>query len=169
MLPQSKVGKVISNEKGFTLMEMLVVIFILGLVMSGLFATLNWNFQTAFKGVSNQKELENFRILNNHLIEDIQFAKSIVIDNKANKDTLQYVTIDNKVNILYFESGALYKVVGTEKVKITSGSAYDKTKPAVYLEDTGLVRFNFYADEIKSLMFVSIKPIIFHADSEIRN
>jgi len=152
---------IIRSQKGFTLMEILVVMFVLGLVMSGLFATLNWNFKTSFDGVSRQRELENFRVFNNNIVEDIQLAKSITINNQSNKDTLQYVTIDNRVNIFYFESDGLYKQMGSQKIKVASGSKYEENVPAVYFENSGLVKFNFYAENAKALLYVAVKPIIF--------
>lgn len=161
MLRLNDLKKKLKQENGYTLMEILVVVFVLGLVLSSLFAMLNWNFKTAFSGVENQKELENFRVLNSFLIEDLQFAKNITISNQSDKDTIQYVTTDNRVNILYFESDGLYKQVGTSKVKVASGSKYETDVPAVYFEKSGMVRLNFYADKIKSLLFVSVKPIIF--------
>lgn len=167
MLLVNKLKKHLNDQRGFTLIEILIVMFITGLVLTSVFSVLNWNFRTAFGGVEKQKELESFRIFNSYLIEDLQFAKNITIinepgmANKPSKDTLQYVSVDNRVNILYFESDGLYKQIGTKKIKIAGGSKYEENVPAAYFENSGMIRINFYAEDIDSLLFVTVKPLIF--------
>ncbi|MCU7668038.1 PulJ/GspJ family protein [Bacillus thuringiensis] len=161
MLLVNKLKKHLNDQRGFTLIEILIVMFITGLVLTSVFSVLNWNFRTAFGGVEKQKELENFRIFNSYLIEDLQFAKNITIINEPSKDTLQYVSVDNRVNILYFESDGLYKQIGTKKIKIAGGSKYEENVPAAYFENSGMIRINFYAEDIDSLLFVTVKPLIF--------
>lgn len=162
MLLVNKFKKYLNDQRGFTLIEILMVMFITGLVLTSVFSVLNWNFRTAFGGVEKQKELESFRIFNSYLIEDLQFAKNITIINEPTRDTLQYVSIDNRVNILYFESDdGLYKQIGTKKIKVAEGYKYESNVPAVYFENSGMIRINFYAKNIDSLLFVTVKPLIF--------
>ncbi|MDA1674609.1 MULTISPECIES: PulJ/GspJ family protein [Bacillus cereus group] len=161
MLLVNKLKKYLNDQRGFTLIEILIVMFITGLVLTSVFSVLNWNFKTAFGGVEKQKELESFRIFNSYLIEDLQFAKNITILNEPSRDTLQYVSIDNRVSILYFESDGLYKQIGTKKIKIAEGSKYEANVPAAYFENSGMIRINFYAKNIDSLLFVTVKPLIF--------
>ncbi|PFJ30213.1 hypothetical protein COJ15_30875 [Bacillus thuringiensis] len=161
MLLVNKFKKYLNDQRGFTLIEILIVMFITGLVLTSVFSVLNWNFKTAFGGVEKQKELESFRIFNSYLIEDLQFAKNITIVNEPSRDTLQYVSIDNRVSILYFESDGLYKQIGTKKIKVAEGSKYEANVPAAYFENSGMIRINFYAKNIDSLLFVTVKPLIF--------
>ncbi|GAB6669227.1 PulJ/GspJ family protein [Bacillus cereus] len=161
MLLVNKLKKYLNDQRGFTLIEILIVMFITGLVLTSVFSVLNWNFKTAFGGVEKQKELESFRIFNSYLIEDLQFAKNITILNEPSRDTLQYVSIDNRVSILYFESDGLYKQIGTKKIKVAEGSKYEANVPAAYFENSGMIRINFYAKNIDSLLFVTVKPLIF--------
>lgn len=156
--------KVVKDQRGFTLMELLVVMFILSLVMGGLFTVLRWNFFTAYENVDSQIEGEAFRIFNSSLINDIQFAKDISITNETNKDTISYTALNGRVTIITFEADGAYRTVGTRKVKIASGNKFETGYPAVYFQPNGMVRFNFYASEAKALMFLTIRPIVFEKE-----
>jgi prepilin-type N-terminal cleavage/methylation domain-containing protein len=157
----NKIKTIIKNQKGFTLMEILVVIFILSFVLTGIFTVLNWTYKTGYTGVDTQIEQENFRIFNSHLINDLQFAKDIQITNTPGKDTLSYTALNGDVTVAYFQSDGLYKKVGTSTIKIATGQVYETGYPAVYFEPDGMIHFNFYASNINSLMYLSVKPIVF--------
>lgn len=155
-------NKIKSNSKGFTLIELLVVIFIIGLIMAPLFKIIGWNFEISGDGLSLQKQQEDFRIFNYSIANELLFAKDIKITNNPTYDAISYVKQDGKIETFLFENNGLYRKYQNEKTKIVTGERYDTSFPAVYKESNGMIRFNFYATDIHSLFFLTIRPRLVH-------
>lgn len=151
----------VANEKGMTLIEILVVLFISSLVIGSLFNMISWNLKLAFSSVTNQSEVEQYRIFTSTISEDLKFAQHIEIKNEGDIDKLSYVRIDGLVVKYQFEKDGLYKMVNNEKYLISKGTAHENGFPKVYLIGNGFIRFNFFAENINSLLFLTIKPKIY--------
>lgn len=151
-------NKILKEEKGFLIIELLISLFIINLLLTGIFNLLGLNMQTIYSNFDRQQEQEKLRILNDNLLKELQFATDINITEIEDSILFSYTEYDGTVVRISFEEDGLYEYINNEKIFVTSGYAYEEDYPPVYIENNGLIRFNFFADKTNSLLYFSIKP-----------
>lgn len=151
--------KLLKNEKGYTLVEILVVIFLLGLILAPTFNLMGKSYAIASEENEMQSKRENFRIITIFMMEDLMHAKSVNIENYPTYDTLSYTTVDGKSSTIIFdEQLGMFLKQGSERVHLTEGERFEPSVPMVRMDNERVIRFNFYAREVNSLVLTNIKP-----------
>jgi hypothetical protein len=147
-----------------TLIELLVTMLIFSTFSLVFFAFVSWNLNASYKGVEKHNQQKQFRTLNAQLVEDLLHARDIKIENHPTSHILSYTSIEGKVMVLSFEENGLYRLIDEQKVEVALGRTFDQSLPgAVFVDGNGMIKINFYANEINSLMFFGIKPRVFNA------
>lgn len=147
------------SEKGFTLIELMSVLFILSILIVPLFRTMEISYGTVNSEQQNQVKRESFRILTISLLDDLMFARNVHIENAENFDVLAYTSMSGERKTLYFDEElgiTLLQSDGT-KLKLAEGERYEENLSMVY-NDNGIIRFNYYARELNILLTTSVKP-----------
>lgn len=148
-----------SNEKGFTMVEILVVMFILALLLIPIFKIMVLSYNTVQEEKMDSTERDDFRFFSTYLIEDLLFAQSVHVLNEAEQDVLSYTTKSGKLEQVYFhETKGILTEQNGKMEKVAAGERFEEGLPMVRIEKDGLIRFNVYSRELNILFVTSIKP-----------
>lgn len=146
------------NEKGFTLVEVLLVMLILSIILVTLVQVVNTNFKTMNDEFQHHEEKENLQVFSSYLFQDLIYAKTIDIRNESAFDVLVYQDRHgNEQKIKFVYDYGIYEIVGEQDVLIAQAAPFDATKPMVY-EANGLVYVNAYAKDMNVLVDLAIQP-----------
>lgn len=146
------------NEKGFTLVEMLVVLFILSVIMIQVFRLMDFNYKTVGDEVRNNEARQEFKILTSFVFEELMYAKHVTVYKQSDYDVLYYQSKNGKdVSLKFGYESGIYEIRDGEEVKIISGRRFDDSHPAVR-EIDGMIVFNYYSEELNILLDRAIKP-----------
>lgn len=140
------------SQKGFTLIEMLITLFILSFVLVQFFDIFNFNYSTLNNEVKKSEVREEFRIISSFLLEDLMYSEEITIMNGTTYDSISYKRIDGEIETIKFiDNEGAYIVKNNKDVFLSSGSRFKPNEPMVY-EHEGLIVFNFYLKDINVLL-----------------
>lgn len=147
------------TEKGFTLLEILVVIFILGFILAPMMQLMGKSYSVVQEAKEKQFIREDFRFFSSYLLEDLMFANSVNVQHAADYDILSYVAKNGKSQTLVFdEDFGLSLMKGNEREPIVGGEKYEDGIPMVRIDNDGVIRFNFFARPLNVLFVTSIEP-----------
>lgn len=147
----------LKNEKGFTLLEMLIVMLILSFILIATFDMMNMNYQTVRSELNEADSRQEFKILTSFLSEDLLYSQYVQVFNGGSYDSLHYQTKEGEDRTIKFNQIGVYDVRNGEEHLIAKGIKQDSVYPMVR-EENGAIIFNFYANEINVLMDIYIKP-----------
>ena len=149
----------VKNEKGLTLLELLIVMMILSFVMVAMFQVIDVNYATMRDALEEQETRDNLRVFNAHLMQDIVDAPEIGVQNETAFDVLMYTDYQGNARVVKFAHGdGIYEVEnGEEKLIVKADKPENSDKPMVYEED-GLIYVNAYAKEVNTLLDFALAP-----------
>lgn len=151
--------KIKLNQKGMTLIEILVVMFILSLILVQLFAVMNANYMNLDKEIDSHETREKFRIYISFMMRDLVFANSYEIQNTDSIDILSYETKEGIFESIIFKEDGMYVIEHGKEELLVEGERYLEGEPMVEEVD-GVIKFNFFARQVNSLLDLSIDPRI---------
>lgn len=146
------------NEKGYTLVEMLVTLFIVSIIMLQAFRMLDANYKTVRNEIQDNQSRQSFKVLSSFLFEDLMYGKYVTVVHQRDYDVLHYQTQNGKdVSLKFTYENGIYELRSGKEVKIAEGKRFDENYPTVR-EEGGLIFFNLYLDELNILLDRVIKP-----------
>lgn len=144
------------NEKGFTLLEVLIVLGILSYLLVQAFQVLNFNFELMDKELSKKDTRDEYRMFTSFMIQDVMLSEDVTVYQGDGYEVLTYTNIDGESETIEFnhENGIFQNIDGERKL-IVSGEKVDEVEPMVKLENEK-VSFNFYSKEINTRLSLTI-------------
>ena len=125
------------NQKGFSLIEMMVVVAILGLIILGLVAFFTGGARSWISGQSQLEAQRNARQAMDIMVREIREGDSIVSGSNATSVTIHYLASFGKSPVTYSLSGTTISRGGTpliNHVKTLNFSYPDASKVHILLE-----------------------------------
>lgn len=148
----------VKNEKGLTLIELLITMFILGFIMITMFRMLDLSYSTMDKEIMNQEVRDEVRVFSNYLMQDLVYTDYVKVTNNGTFDVLVYKDFKGNNKIIKFsESEGLSEIIDGRENLIVRGVKHKEDKPMVW-KDGKMINFNFYAKDVNVLLYTSISP-----------
>lgn len=149
----------LSEEKGFTMTELLVVMIILSILIVPMFRTMEITYGSVSEENETQRKRESFRLATATLMEDLLLAESVHVENNGTYDVLAFTTVSGESKTIIFddESGMSFIDRNGERVNLSEGEKFEANRERVYF-DGDSVFLNFYARELNVLLYASIRP-----------
>jgi len=129
--------KIISNKKGFSLIELMVVVVILGLMVLGLVTFFTGGVRSWISGQSQLEAQRNARQAMDIMVREIREGNSFAIGAGNDSITISYPTSFGKSSVTYSLSSSTINRDGNQlinNVKTLSFSSTDSSKVHVILE-----------------------------------
>lgn len=147
-----------NNEKGYTLLELLIVMLILSYILVKTFGLLDLNYQTVRNELNESEMRQEMKILTTFLIEDLMYSEYVQVYNGLNYDTVQYQNAEGKdVAIKFNHEDGIYEIRNGEEKLVATGEKFNDIYPMVR-EENGVIIFNFYSRDVNILFDLHIKP-----------
>lgn len=147
------------NQRGFTLLEVLVVMFILGFILGPMLQLMGKSYAIVQTSKEEQAVRDDFRLFTSYLLEDLLFASSINVQHKTDEDILSYVAKSGRPETLLFsKNDGLSIIQGGKYDLVTKGEIYEEGLPMVRIDEDGVIRFNFFARPLNVLFVTSVEP-----------
>lgn len=144
------------NEKGFTLLEVLIVLGILSYLLVQAFQVLNFNFELLDKELSKKDTRDEYRMFTSFMVQDVMLSEDVTVYQGDGYEVLTYINIDGDSETIEFNhENGIYQYIDAERKLIVSGKRIDEAEPMVKLENEK-VSFNFYSKEINTRLFLTI-------------
>lgn len=147
------------NNKGYTLLEILIALFIIGLLLGPMMQLMGKSYSTVQDAKSEQGLREDFRFFSTYLLDDLLFASSVHVQNSATHDILSYISKTGRSQTLIFDENiGLSLLNGSERELIIGGEKYEVGLPMVRIDTDGVIRFNFFVRPLNVLFVTSVEP-----------
>lgn len=146
------------NEKGFTLLEILIVMAIGSFVLIAALDLLDTNYRTVNNEMDKNEARDNLKIFSSFLIQDLMYSEDVNVYHSDSYDMLHYIGKGNKEFAIKFDYlGGISEMVDGEEKIIVAGERVQKNLPMVRKEGNSII-FNFYATSINATMDLTVRP-----------